>query len=275
MDRGYALLAVLWISVGIGGLAVLISEAASGAIASSRNRIALAAAGWLAAGCVARARVAVADALQHEIIEHADLMLKSWDRVDQLLRAEPLPAGCTLAARPVGARLDLNASDGSTLGRLFRNIGMKPPRADSAASAVAAHKPYVDLRQLHLLPGLESVGVLDSVLDVEPGPIALNQAPASVLALLPGFTDETVQRVLEARARGEPIASFQALSELLSPDDPGASARLPAAAVFQPVAWVITARAMAGRPAVTSVVEVRLGRAGSGTSIGPQKSWVE
>jgi len=143
------------------------------------------------------------------------------------------------------------------------------------ASAVVAHKPYVDVRELHLVPGLGSVALLDSVLDVEPGPIVLDQASAPVLALLPGFTDQTVQRVLEARARETPISSFHELSQLLPRDSAVASARLPAVAVFQPAAWMVIARATAGRPAVTSAVEVRVGRAGSATSIGRQRSWTE
>ena len=274
-DRGYVLLAVLWIAVGIGGLTVLISEAARTAIASSRNRVALTMAGWHARGCLARARAWLTDQLEQEAAKRTGMMLKTWDRVDRVLNVGPSEPDCTLVARPVGARVDVNASDAATLARLFRNVGIKPARADSMANAVVAHKPYVDLRELHLVPGLESAAALDSVLDVEPGPIVLDQASAPVLALLPGFTDKTVQRVLEARARDAPISSFHELSQLLAPDSAAASARLPAVAVFQPVAWMVTARAAAGRPAVSSVLEVRLGRAGFGVNVGRQRSWIE
>jgi type II secretory pathway component PulK len=178
-------------------------------------------------------------------------------------------------ARPVGARVDVNASTQATLAQLFRHIGMRPGRADSAAAAVASHKPYVDLRQVHLVPGLDSVAALDSVLDVEPGPISLNHAPGAVLTLLPGFTDETVERVLEARARDAPVSTFYELAQLLSPDAPDASARLPGVAVFQPAAWVITTRATTGRPPVTVALEVRLARWSRSTAISRRRSWIE
>jgi len=275
-EAGYALLAVLWITVGITGLTLLISVAARGAIASSRNRIALAVASWRAAGCLAHARAVVTEALERERAEHADVSLRTWDRVDRILRAAPSgdPA-CRLDARPVGARVDVNASDAATLAQLFRHVGMPPPRADSVAALITSHKPYVDLRQLHLIPGLDSVAVLDSVLDVEPGPLALDVAPAAVLALLPGFTEETVRRVLDARNQDAPISTFHELSQLLSSDAPEAAARLPGVAVFQAPAWVVTTRATAGRPAVTAVLEVRVGRSESATAVGRRRSWIE
>jgi type II secretory pathway component PulK len=275
-EDGYALLAVLWLSVGIAGLALVISTAARDAIAPSRNRIALAAASWSVAGCVARVRAVLADAFVRDG-PHTSATPKEWDRVDRALQALPPFAalGCTLEARAVGARLDVNASDAATLAQLLRYAGVPAGRADSVAGAIAAHQPYVDRRELHLVAGLASTTVLDAVLDVEPGPISLNHAPGAVLALLPGFTEATVQRMLDARAQGAPISTFHELSQLLSPDAPNASARLPGLAVFQPVAWVITVRASAGQPAVTAVVEVRLAKSGAGTTVTRHRSWIE
>jgi len=273
-EAGYVLLAVLWISIGIAGLTLLISAAARDAIAPSRNRIALAAASWSAADCVAHARVVLADALERDA-PHTGAMARAWDRVDRALETPRGELGCALEARAVGARVDVNASDEPTLARLLRYAGMPAARADSAALAIASHEPYVDLRELHVVPGLESATVLDSVLDVEPGPISLNHAPGVVLALLPGFTEETVRRVLEARAQDAPISTFHDLSQFLSPDDPGASARIPGLVVFQPVAWVIRARASAGLPVATAVVEVRLAKSGAGTTVTRHRSWIE
>jgi type II secretory pathway component PulK len=62
-DSGYALLAVLWITVGVGALTFMISTAARDAIGTSRNRIALAQASWSAAACLAETRAVLADAL--------------------------------------------------------------------------------------------------------------------------------------------------------------------------------------------------------------------
>ena len=158
------------------------------------------------------------------------------DWVDRTLKASPPPTelGCQLEARAVGSRLDVNASDEATLARLFRKVGMPAARADSVAATVALRKPYVDRRELRLVRDLQTLTSLDSVLDVEPGPIALDRAPAAALALLPGFTEETVERVLDARARDAPISTFHELSQLLSPEMPDASARLPGLAVFPP-----------------------------------------
>ncbi len=222
-EAGYALLAVLCISVGIAGLALLISAAARNSIAPSRNRIALAAASWSAAGCLAQARAVLAEALGRDEPQ-TDAPAQVWDRVDRALKAWRPSAelACALEARAVGTRVDVNASDEATLARLLRFAGMPGARADSAAGAIASHKPYVDLRELHLVPGLESATLLDSV-----------------------------------------------------PDVPGASARLPGLVVFQPVAWLITVRASAGRPAVTAVVEVRLARSGAGTAVTRHRSWIE
>jgi hypothetical protein len=148
---------------------------------------------------------------------------------------------------------------------------MTKGRADSTAAVVARGKPYLDVRGFPVIPG-PAVTPLDSVLDIEPGAISLNHAPGPVLALLPGFTERTVEEVLAARNRGTPISTFYELSRLLSPDSPEASARLPAVSTFQPEAWVLTVRARFGRPTVTSVLEFRLMR---GASIARRRSWIE
>ena len=276
-EAGYALLAVLWIMVGVSALTFEITAGAHRAIAPSRNRIALAAASWSAAACVAHVRVTLAAALQDEAPRTVDAPARAWDLVDRILKVSPPPPelGCEIDARPVGSRVDVNSSDSLTLARLFRNAGVPESRADSMAAAVARHAPYLSRHALEEIAGFESASIFDSLLDIEPGPIALDHAPAPVLAMLPGFTEQTATALLTARERGAPIATFLELSQLLSPDEPGASARLPGLAVFQPAAWVLTIRARAGTPTVTSVVEVRLGRGSSGTSIVRRRSWIE
>ncbi|MGH7334196.1 MAG: hypothetical protein ACREKS_15930 [Candidatus Rokuibacteriota bacterium] len=274
---GYALLAVLWICVGIAALTFLISAAGRGAIAPARNRIALTAASWNAEACLAHARAVLADALMEQALTHRPAAGEAWNRLDRLLTATPAPRafGCELSLRAVGSRLDVNASDTATLARLFLEMGMRTGQADSAAAALSAARPFVDTRQLHPLPQLESTPALDGVLDVEPGPIALNHAPAEVLALLPGFTEETVQRVIDARRRDAPITTFGELSELLSPEVPDASARLPALVVFEPTAWVLAARSTVGQPPVAVVVEARLARSGGSAAVVRRRSWIQ
>ena len=264
-EAGYALLAVLWMTVGIAGLAFLITEEAREAIATSRNRIALTEAGWTARACAAHIRAKLTGARLDDVRQDDPVLPLEALRM-------PSTLGCQVSARAVGSRLDVNATDSATLARLFRFAGMAGGRADTTAAIVERHKPYADPRAFHLLPGIEGFAVIDSLLDVEPGPIALNDAPAPVLALLPGFTDRTVREVLDARARAEPIVSFHDLSRFLSPDVPDASAQLPAVCVFWPEAWVFTVRAHAGAPSVTSVLELRVARDARVTR---SRSWIE
>ena len=265
-EGGYALLAVLWMTVGITAIAFLITTTARSTIATSRNRVALTVAAWSAEACAAYARAALLDTHSIDAFHQLD--------VGQILRASHPPADldCELTVRPVGSRLNVNDADSATLALLFRHAGMTNGHADSTATTIARHKPYDNRLALRLLADLADAALLDSLLDVEPGPISVNYAPGPVLALLPGFTDRTIHEVLDARERGAPIATFHELALLLSADAPDAAARLPAVCVFQPAAWILTVRAHAGRPAVTSVLELRVAQDGRITR---WRSWVE
>jgi type II secretory pathway component PulK len=274
-EAGYALLGVLWITLGITSLAFLINADARVAIATSRNRIALTKAEWSAAACGAHVRAALAGAhMDQTALRQPDNKRGFSSDVGRLVHAFPPPPelGCVVTTRPVGALLDVNTADSATLARLLRNAGMAAGRADTVATTLTLHKPYADRRAFRQLPGLATEAILDSLLDVESGPISLYYAPAPVLTLLPGFTDGTVREMLDARSRGEPVATFHDLSKLLSSDAPEASARLPAISVFQPIAWVLTVRAHAGTPTVTSVLELRLLQDGSVLRC---RSWTE
>ena len=276
--EGYALLAVLWISVAITALVGLLAAAARLAAQSSRNCIALTVAGWQAAACATYARAAISTALRDD--NQARFAGagrgETWSHVDRVLSVPRFQrSDCTVRARPVGSRLDVNEADQGTLARLLRTMGVPAERADSVARAIAAAKPFASLRDLQDVPETALVPALDSVLDVEPGPLSLNQAPAPLLALLPGFTSTTVEHVLDERAAGAPIASFYALGPFLSPDVPDASARLPGIIVLAPSAWVLTTRSSAGAPPVTAVVELRIANAGWRTATTRRRTWTE
>jgi len=278
--RGYALLATLWICVGIGALTFLISVSARETMASSRNRMAFTRAAWLGQACLAYGREALRDAFTQETATRLDSSRTLWSHLDRVLAEAPRTvAGCTLSAQVVGSRLDVNATDEATLRRVLRVAGMAAAKADSTAAAITqwikTKGRFVDQRELHRVPGLDSLERLDSILGVEPGPLALNQAPRELLALLPGFTDHTVREVLDARARGEPIMTFHELTPWLDRATPDASAKLPGLILLTPTAWVVTARTRNGTPPVTAVIEVRLSRAGHSTSITRRRSWLE
>lgn len=277
-------------------------------MAASRNRIALTAASWNAHACVAHTRAALTDFLAPDVRLGNAGLRDAWSRLDEIVRAAPPPAGlsCDLSVQPVGSRLDVNASEETQLARLLREGGMRPVQAESAAAALAdwkdadsipralgaerpwyqaqrrpepSNRPFAHVRELRLVRGLEVWPALDSLLEVEPGPVALSHARPEILALLPGFTLELVQRVIDARRRDEPVRSFHELSQGLSPDAretlERSSASLPALVLLEPMAWVMTARSTAGKPPVTVAVEVRFGRAGVRAVAIRRRSWIQ
>jgi type II secretory pathway component PulK len=260
---GYALLATLWICAGLGALTWLISVSAREAMATSRNRMAVARATWLARGCLAGAR---------ETIRAARALDRgSWNRIDQLLR-DRLPGreSCALEARAVGSRLDVNSSDHATLARIL------PDSAAAAVVARVAQEPFVDRGELRRVRGLETFERLEEVLDVESGPLALNHAPPEVLSLLPGFTDRTVRLVMDARSRGDLVMTFHRLTGWLSDDEPEAAAKLPGLIVLTPVAWIVTARSASGNPRIAVAVDQRMTRdAGVPASSTRYRPWVD
>jgi type II secretory pathway component PulK len=275
--NGYVLLAVLWILVGIAGLAFAVGAAARGAIATSRNRMALTMAEWNAAGCLAQVHDMLAGMLRRQEREPTAGLRTTWSRLDRALDSSLAASAfpCRLSLHPAGGRLDLNATDSPTLAMVLRNAGMKSDQAESAAAVLVSRRPFVDLRQLHGLVELASLALPDSLLDVVTGPICINHAPAAVLAALPGFTETTVQELLDARRRGVLISGFHELTPLLSPDAPDAPAGLPGIVVLEPTAWVMVARATEGEPPVSVAVEVRVVRSEAGVSLTRRRSWLE
>src|SRR5439155_689548 len=205
---------------------------------------------------------------------------------------------CSLSARAVGSRLDINAADEGTLARVLETAGWPEARADSAAAAIAdwieandeprpqgaertwyvarnrvppSNSALVDMRELRGIRGLEdeTADQLDSILDVEPGAIALNLAPREILSLLPGFNDRAIREVLDARARGVPITAFIQLRPWLDPAVPDASAKLPGLVLLAPEAWIVTARVRTGAPPVTTATALRAARGDRTTRVQP------
>jgi general secretion pathway protein K len=292
---GYVLLAMLWICAGIGALTWLISVSAREAMATSRNRMSLTAGSWQAQACLALSRQRLRDALSQQVPD-------VWQHVDRVLKEDAPLGGCTLSARVVGARLDVNKTDEATLARALQATGLPQARADSAAAALAdwmdadnqtrpggaerdwylaqgreppSNGPFVDRRELRRVRGLEDFARVDSIVDIEPGALALNVTPRVLLSLLPGFTDRTLREILDARARGESVTTFAELSHWLDPHEPDASAKLPGMILLTPEAWILTVRSRTGTPPVTTVLEVRLTHSNQTTVVTRRRSWIE
>lgn len=305
---GYALLGVLWICAAAAALAFSASIAARRSAAAAWNRVALIRSEWLAEGCLARARAALAAAMQRENSTLLQPRVPAWLRVDELLGESPelRAVGCAVEARAVGSRLNVNEADEATLSRVLRAAGLDSARADSVAAAIAdwkdpdhvprplgaerdwyesagrpppANRQFTHIAELFLVRGVDRNFPFDQLLDVEPGTISINHAPAAVLLELPGFTPEATEWVVQARAQGKLVRSFQELRDNLSPSAREimiqGEPRLVATALLSPEAWILVARATGGSAPISRVVELRVSRYGAYTGAWRRRSWIE
>lgn len=303
--EGFALLAALWILVGVSALALTIALAGRDATHAAANRVALARARWRALDCAERARAVIADAIAPPELRESSTPPAGWMAADRAVGESLwIPRGCDVRLRAAGTRLDVNSADVETLSRLFRAAGIGSFSADSLADAVAdwrddddlprplgaerpwygardaflpRNAPFEDVRELHRVRGW--VEGLDSLVDVDSARIAINRAPPVVLASLPGFGPEAVLRLMELRARGDRVTDLAAFPALLSAGGRQAFehsyAALAPRVALEPDAWVVTSRASEGQPAVGWAVELTLVRAGSRAAVVRRKTWTE
>lgn len=299
---GFALLAVLWILVGISALGLAANLAAREGVASARNRADLDRAAWRAEGCLERARAAIHDVLQAHRFEGRGATV--WGRMDREIARSLLlrDSGCDLEMRAAGAALDVNAADDETLRRLLLVLGRSPAQADSLVDALAdwrdeddAPRPFgaerpayraagmrpprngllADPRELRLVRGWGDLPGIDTLLGTEPGRVPVSHAPSAVLASIPGLGPEGAARAAEMRMRDEQITDLDALFG--QPGEMGTRrlAEASGAVGLEPEAWIVTARGAEGTPPAVSVVEVRLVRAGDRAAIVRRRTWTE
>ena len=302
-EGGFALLAVLWVMVGVASLALLYRLAAREAVAAARNRADLTVAAWRAEGCAEAARAAISQALRAGRDEGPDS--PTWAVLDRVVAADALAAGCEVRLLSAGRGLDPNTADREMLLRLLTAADVPVGAADSMADAlidwrdpdseprprgaeagwyIAAGRlpprngPLADVRELARVRGWDRAG-LDTLFSLEPGRIDLNRAPPAVLAALPGFTPEALSRVTEMRWRGARLGGLIELEGALSRGARESLLRhFPEASVLTttaPDAWVLEARAREGAPPVTAVVELRLVRGGERAAVVRRRRWFE
>jgi len=303
---GFALLAALWILVGVSALVLTVALAGREAAHASRNRVALARARWRAAGCLERARAVAADAIASPEARTSAVPPAGWGGVDRAIADSPLLEGCGVRVRAAGARVDVNTADVETLSRLLNAAGVPAFAADSMADALAdwrddddlvrplgaerpwygarqaflpRNAPLADVRELRRVRGWGAVAGLDTLVAVDSARVPLNQAPPAVLASLPGMGREAVGRVMELRARGERVVDLAAFSGVLSPGArqafEQAYASLAPRVALEPDAWIVASRAEDGQPAVAAVVEMTLVRAGTRVAVVRRRTWTE
>jgi general secretion pathway protein K len=304
-ERGFALMAVLWVLAGIAALALVARLAGRDAVRTALNRQDLLAGAWRAEDCVARVRAAASDALRATGEAPGR---DAWARLDSVAAASPLLAGsgCEVEVRAAGAGLDVNTADAETLRRFVSALGASGDAADSLVDALEDWRdaddeprplgaeaawyraaglrpprngPLADARELARVRGFGRFGGLDTLVALEGGRVPLNRAPRAVLAALPGMTPEAADLVVELRARGEPLGDPAALEPLLTEGARWTLLRGYAELAPQlspaPEAWVVTARGRVGTPPVTAVLEVRLARAGGRAAVVRRRAWSE
>jgi type II secretory pathway component PulK len=307
--QGFALLAVLWIIIGMSALALALNLSARSAIGTAANRRALARARWRAEGCLEIARSVIADVLAGQTSWLA--APGDWSGLDQAVTTAPVlvQSGCTVEFHPSGIVLDVNAAGYDAFRTLFRAAGLPPLASDSLAAAIldwrgspgpthpfgatrawydSAHRfpprggNIADIRELSRIRGysgaLARVPALDTLLTTEPGRIVISRAPLPVIATIPGMTDESLSRIADLRSRGRGPIDLTSLGGQVSPAARAALGSQVMSGVSwtttEPEAWIVTARATSGvDPSVTAWVEARIVHAGPRAAIVRRRTW--
>ena len=300
--RGFALLAVLWVTVTIVIIALATTLASREALASARNRRALHVSAWGAEGCAAIARAVIDEALASSTASMTSRRTPAWQHLDRIVAESPAmsSSGCTVSLSAAGRSLDVNRATGEQLRKSLYASGVPFAAADSIADAIldwrdaddepraagAERSWYASARraqprngriahaeELTLVRGAERVPNLGKVLAVDDARVSIVAASRPVLAALPGFTDEAVNAVLSRRARGEPLGGILELTAHLSRPARDTLIRyyaeLEREATVEPEAWILWTRA-GGGGVPEAVVEMRLvfaaGDAGGGAA---------
>jgi general secretion pathway protein K len=290
--RGFALLAALWVTVALSAMALVGLLVARDVLGGAQNRITLMRGRWRAEDCLERSRAVIDGALSGRSGGGGG----AWEALDRIVAASPVvtEVACEVTLVPTGIAVDVNVADGEQLLALFRAIGFGEPRADSMVDALLDWRdaddiprplgaerdwyraqgrftprngPFADVVELRRVRGFEVLpdSMLDAVFTVEPGRIVWSRAPLTVLASLPGMSEEAMARVIERRSRGIPATDLFSLSEELSPAAQqlltARAGDLQRLATDRPDAWILVARGGGYS------LEVRLAPAGTRAAI--------
>jgi len=241
-SRGFALLAVLWVTVALGALAAGAVARARLDASSTGERILAMRGRWAAEGCLA-ATLANLEAALHE---HASLALLA---ADTLVYANGVR--CATEGYDPATRLNLDTLGAAIRARFDSALAA---RGDTDAAARAEFvTPYGD------------------------GRINLNSASEAVLAVLPGMGPEALRIMAEARAWHRPLTDLNDLSSRLSPPARDLLlahySDLVALTTFRPSALVLTARGWADGSRPASTIEVLVVAAGARAAIVRRRMW--
>ncbi len=267
-QRGFALLAVLWVVTAVSVLAGAVVAVAQLGSATTRNRVLLARAAWAREACV-------------------EILLARYAQKPAVRRVDPVDLGrgtwCEAAVDDPSAKLNVNLADRPALVSVLQTVERRGGPVDSLVDALldwrdpdtvprplgeksAANRngPLADISELRYVRGFGDslVARLAGLLTTRgTGAINVNAAPRAVLATLPGISAEGVEILLRQRGIA-PVTTVDALVGLLSP---GSRATLLASypefartAVFAPPRLVAVAMGGVGRTPITASVTLTL-----------------
>lgn len=301
--RGFVMLTVLWVLAAASAVALALALEGRDGVSAARNRVNAERAWARANDCLSRARLAADAVLAANPDPGANAA--AWRSLDAVVAESgmPMSTDCTATFEAAGARLDINAADSLQCVGLLRASGFGTASEamtaalldwrdqDDSARALGAESawyieagrfrprngPFADVRELTRVRGFEDATGLDSLFTTEPGRIAINSAGAAVLAAVPGFSGEAVDRVLALRSQGMPVTDILALASALSTPASEAIAahyrEFANAATIDPDAWIVTATGVQGFPAVRSTIRVRLMHASTHAVVVRQWTW--
>lgn len=287
--RGFVLMSVLWVVVGVSLAATAALIAAREAVATSLNRQAMTESEWHAEECIERARALIGAALSASTPPIPGVA--TWSMLDSALTLAGGASGprCVARLEPVGVAVNVNDADYDQIRRVLLAGGKEDSHARALVDAaldwrdadhetrpaggerdwyVAAGKlqprngPFASIDELRQVRGFDDVQNFTT----ETGRICLNHAPAPVLASLPGFGAEIVEHVVGRRAGGVRVVSLIALAgEVSSTARDSIIAHFPelsSRTTIEPDAWLLIATGTAGSPLVTTTIELKLANAG-------------
>lgn len=301
--RGFVMLTVLWVLAAASAVALALALEGRDGVSAARNRVNTERAWARANDCLSRARLAADAVLAANPDPGANAA--AWRSLGALVTESDMQMGadCTATFEAAGTRLDVNAADSTQCAALLRASGFGAAseamtaalldwrdEGDSARALGAEsdwyieagrfpprNGPFADVRELNRVRGFESATGLDSLFTTEPGRIAINSASAPVLAAVPGFSEEAVERVLALRSQGTPVTDILALASTLSTAASEAITthyrEFSNAATIDPDAWIVTASGAQGFPVVRSTIQVRLVHASTHAVVVRQWTW--
>jgi general secretion pathway protein K len=222
-QRGFALLAVLWVVTAVTVLAGSVVTVAQLGSATTRNRVLLTRAGWAREACVEILLARYAQNPSVRRLDRVDFGRGTW---------------CAVSVDDPSAKLNMNLADRTALVSVLQTLVRRRSAVDSLADALldwrdpdtvprpfgeesAANRngPLADVAELHYVRGFSDslVARLSGLLTTRgTGAINVNAAPRVVLATLPGINAEAVEIILRHRGIA-PLTSVDVFVGLLSP----------------------------------------------------------